>query len=131
MAPLSSAMDELMIGVVMMDDEFDWAEDLDAGRYNVFVAYCSDLPQTNEWREANRKAVVREIYCGQVARPYFSVLREHLQRAKAGAQAVGCSGMVDYISWFEEEAMACGTWLVEESRSRLRAAARQRGNLKE
>jgi hypothetical protein len=115
LAPLASLIDDIMIAVVMLDDEFDWADDLQAGRHNTFLAYCSELPQVPENRAAIRLAVLAEIYLGARARPFFAVIRGRLQGALPMAQAIGCRGLVDFIVWFDREVEACGTWLAQEA----------------
>ena len=122
--PLTAAVDNILIVKSMLDDFFDWAEDLEAGRYNVFIAYCSDLPQTSASRDANQHAVLKEIYFGETARPYFDILRNRLLIAKKIAQSVGCKGLSDFITWFDGEATACGTWLAGEVGERLREASK-------
>ncbi len=120
-AVLASVVDLVVSSVVLLDDEFDWVEDLEAGRYNAFVAYCSDLPQTDEQREANRQAVLQEIYLGQAARPYFDLIQERLQQALQTSRSIGCPGLSDFIVWYEREVTACGAWLAQEAKTQLRA----------
>ncbi|HEX5863902.1 MAG TPA: hypothetical protein VF014_06530 [Casimicrobiaceae bacterium] len=118
-------IDDIMVGVIMLDDEFDWAEDLQAGRYNTFVAYCSEMPQHRGNLAANRLAVLREIYLGRRAQPFFEVIRGRLRTALRTAEAIGFRGLVDFIAWFDHEVKTCGAWLhrsrqQHEGRERLR-----------
>jgi hypothetical protein len=121
--PLISAIEYLTIGVVMLDEQFDWAKDLEAGRYNTFIAYCSELPQTAPNRETNQEMILKEIYLRRSGQPYFDILCGHLQRARYWAAIVDCSGLVEYIEWFEKEARACGNYFTDTARSQLRDIA--------
>lgn len=116
---LGSATDDIMAGVVLLDDRFDWRTDLDAGRYNAFVAYCSDLPQIEEYRDANRRAVLEEIHFGKAAQPYFTVIAELAERARRNAEAAGCRLLARFAEWYAEEAVGCGVWLRNEAASRM------------
>jgi hypothetical protein len=120
--PLTSVLDQLLVGVVLLDDQFDWKADLEAGRYNAFVAYCSDLPQTDEWRETNRQAVLKEIYLRQAARPYFDLIRDRMQKAERSAQSTGCLGLRDFITWYKGEVTTCGAWLADKVEMQLSVA---------
>jgi hypothetical protein len=118
---LTSAVDQCMAALVLVDDEFDWAEDLAAGRYNTFVACCSDLPQSAEHREANHRAVLKEVYTGDAARAYFDAVRQRLRMARGSVQAFGCQWLSAFIDWYESEVTACGAWLEREAHARLLA----------
>jgi hypothetical protein len=131
--PLTSAVEYLTVGIVMLDEQFDWAKDLDASRYNTFVAYCSDLPQTGPHREANHAAILKEIYLGRSGQPYFEILCGYLQKARSWAAVAGCAGLVDYIDWFEKETRTCGSHFLETARAHIQAVAelyRNGGNLR-
>ena len=115
---LASAVDQCMAALVLVDDAFDWAEDLAAGRYNTFVACCSDLPQRDEHRQANHREVLKEVYTGGAVGPYFEAVQQRLTRAREAARAFGCEGLSTYVDWYESEATACGAWLQKEARAR-------------
>ncbi|MFI5006238.1 MAG: hypothetical protein ACHQKZ_02310 [Solirubrobacterales bacterium] len=118
---LALAIDQIMTGVVLLDDEFDWADDLEAGRYNGFVAFCSPLPQSDEHRSHNRLAVQRVIYDGAAARQFFEGIRQRLREAARTARAIGCAGLDAYLAWYDAEVGACGEYLAQEASGELRA----------
>lgn len=122
---LASALDHLLVGAVLLDHAYDWADDLAAGRYNAFVAYASPLPQVPGQEEANRRRVLEEIYLGEAARPYFNVLRKHVRTAIETTRAVDCADLSEYLLSFERQVVSYGERLANEARGRLRAAAEQ------
>ncbi len=119
-APLGVALDELLVGIVLLDDEFDWAQDIEAGRHNAFVAYCSHRPQTMEHRQANRRAVLKQIYLAEAAGPYFDLICDCLDHAARSAQAAACPGMYNFVTWYSKEVKECGRWLAEEAEAKMR-----------
>jgi hypothetical protein len=125
LTPLTSAVDYLLIATVLLDDAQDWAADLAAGRYNAFVAYASDLPQTPACREANQRNVLEEIYFGRTVRPYFDVATAYLRRALDATRPVGCIGLDGYLVRLADQVVACGTQMAAEARTRLTAAVEE------
>lgn len=119
----ANALDHLMVGVVMLDDLFDWVDDLDGSRRNVLVAYCSVLPQTEAHREANRQSVLRELYLGEAAAGYFEQLRDHLQEAHRWAIQADCDGLAEFIARYDQEVIACAGWVGDRATTALSAAA--------
>jgi hypothetical protein len=124
-APLTSAIGSLLIAAVLMDHAEDWVEDLGGGRYNALVAYASREPQVPENFEQNRLRVLEAIYLGGGARPYFELVRTHIQAAIGEAEKVDCPGLRDFLFWFERKALAYGERMAVEARARLRAASQQ------
>lgn len=122
-APLMAAIDYLMVSVVMLDEQFDWANDLEAGRYNVFVAYCSDLPQTEPNRAENHRLVLKEIYLHQSAHSYFNILYTFLQDARQQAVKADCTGLVEYLDWYEEEVHHCRARFTEMAQVQIQQMA--------
>jgi hypothetical protein len=122
---LTSAVDHLLVGAVLLDHARDWADDLATGRYNAFVAYASPQPQVPHQQEANRLRVLEEIYLGDAAGPYFDLARKHIQIAIEKARAVDCPGLSQYLISFESQTVTYGERLADEARARLRVAAEQ------
>ena len=120
--PLAAAVDDIMIAVEMLDATFDWLGDLDAGRYNCFVAYCSDLPQTEENLYGNRKAVLEEIHLGKAEKPYFELMCSSLARAAEAAESVPCSGLTDFALSLIDESRSCSGCMVEQATLRMNVA---------
>jgi hypothetical protein len=119
---LKAALDDLMVGVVMLDDQFDWAGDLAAGRFNVFVAYAARQRQTPDRAADNLRAVIYDICSGQGVRPYFDALHRRVARAAERAGAAHCDGLCRFITWFDDEARMCGEWLEARARGGIREA---------
>jgi hypothetical protein len=119
---LVSAVDDIMIAVEMLDATFDWLGDLDASRYNCFVAYCSDLPQTGEHRYGNRRAVLEEIHLGKAAKPYFELMCRRLALAAKAAENVPCPGLTDFALSLIDESRSCANCIVEQATLRINAA---------
>ncbi|HEY9246530.1 MAG TPA: hypothetical protein VIO11_06770 [Candidatus Methanoperedens sp.] len=96
--PLTIAIDHILIGVGMKDDILDWLSDLQAGRYNVFIAFCSDLAQTAEFRSANELAVLRAIYIDQKIDSFFDLILEHIFTAEKAAMLATSPKFCKFIS---------------------------------
>ena len=112
--PLDAALDGVMTGVVLLDDEFDWEGDLAAGRWNTFVAFCSRLPQAQANRVANRIKVLEAIHL-RAARGYFDLIDESLRGAKGIAEDLGVTGLAEHIEWYRAEVAACGQWTAQQA----------------
>lgn len=119
---VEEAADDLMIAVVMLDATFDWFEDLDGCRYNVFAAYCSNLPQTPENVQANRRAVLEELHLHGAAQPYFQIISERLARAVDAARRLGCPAVSEFAHSLADESRSCGSWAVEQATERINTA---------
>jgi hypothetical protein len=120
--PLAAAVDNMMIAVEMLDATFDWLGDLEAGRYNCFVAYCSDLPQAQEHIDRNRRAVLEEIHLGKAAKPYFDLMCGRLARAAEIAAKVPCPGLSDFALSLIDESRSCFNCMVEQATLRMSVA---------
>jgi len=120
---LVDAIDQLLVGAVLLDHALDWPEDLAAGRSNAFVAYASDLPQTAEHRDANRRRVLEAILLGHGARLYFTRIGGRLRAARRTAGALPCEGLASFAGWLDRQTAAYAARLRGEADARLRAAA--------
>jgi len=123
--PLALAVDHFLVGAVLLDHAKDWADDLEAGRYNVFVAYVSPQPQGPDQRESHRRAVLEEICLGQAARPYFDRIQKHVYIALEKAQAADCTGLRQYMQSFENQVVTIRDRLAGEAKAWLRMATEQ------
>jgi hypothetical protein len=121
---LEAAIDRLLAGAVLLDHAQDWSEDLAGGRANAFVAHFSDLPQTVEHRDANRRAVLEGILLGDAGQPYFARIGALLRSAEETAQAFQSAGLAAFLSWLERATEAYAAQLQDEARAQLRAAVR-------
>lgn len=123
--PLTSAIDHLLAGMVLVDHAADWMDDLEAGRYNAFVHSISSLAQTPEHRESNRQRVMEEIFLGSAARSYFDLAQRAVQQAIQLAAPVAGGDLLDYLRWFEGQVVAQGQGLADQARAALQRATQQ------
>lgn len=115
---LTDALDAMLVGQVLLDHVDDWREDLAGGRFNVFVAYASDLPQDAANGPANSRRVLALLMAGDPA-PYFQVVQRQVAAAQALAAQAGCSGLAQYAASLQNEAeLGCG-WLIDAARGHL------------
>jgi hypothetical protein len=105
--PLARALDHLLVAVVLLDDAFDWENDLRANRNNALVSFCSASPQTQENQEANRAAVLHGIYVDDVLPGYFAAARDRLRSAYLWCERARCRGLGAYATWYDTEIDAC------------------------
>ena len=101
---LAAAVDHWLTAAVLLDSARDWESDLAAGRYNPFVAYMTDGPQTPALAETNHEAVLEGIYLGDGGRGYFRCIRRHLAAARRGAAAY--PELTAYLAAFERTTLA-------------------------
>ncbi len=109
LAPLERATDDLMTGVVLLDDYFDWPHDLDAGRHNSFVAFCSELPQAKANRESNRRAVLHELCLADAASRFLGQITANIDSAYIAAREAGCEGLAHFAKWYWLECEQCAS----------------------
>lgn len=107
-------IDDLLVACVLLDHVYDWALDLKAGRYNTFVAYCSDLAQSEPNSESNREAVLKTLFAGDGGRPYLGCIHKYLDKASNGAASLRCDGLVEFIRILGEETSAYWSHLMFE-----------------
>lgn len=110
---LSTALDYALVAAVLFDHLQDWAQDLDAGRYNTFVAYASDLEQVQAQREANRAHVLETFYIGDRGRPYLELIRDQWKRAKDVTLAIEIPQFPQYLDALESRAICYYDSLIE------------------
>jgi hypothetical protein len=120
--PLAAGIDAWLAGAVLVDHADDWQADLEAGRPNAFVAFFA-APQGAHSPDADRQAVLEELYLGAAARPYFELAQEQFRRARETVRPVGCPELEAYLAWAEAQAARYAGELEQELRRRLRSAA--------
>jgi hypothetical protein len=111
---MDRALRDLFVGIVMLDDIFDWHDDLDAGRPNAFVRYVYGVEPGPVHRRDASAAVAKELYVGG-AHSYFEALLARLGDAHRHAVATECAGLAEYIRWYADEAAACGHYFVDRA----------------
>jgi hypothetical protein len=119
-AGLTTAVDHLLAAAVLLDHAGDWAQDLEAGRFNAFVAYA----QATSGR-AGRGGVVEEIYAGRSGGPYFALARRQVEIAREKSRPAGIPGLDRYLDWLEGEVDRSGRALARMARQRVQAATEQ------
>jgi len=118
---LTDALDTMLVAQVLLDHVDDWREDLAGGRFNVFVAYASDLPQDAANVQANSRRVLALLMMGDPG-SYFHVVQRQVARAQSLAAHVGCSGLAQFAASLQSEAeLGCGR-LIDAARSHLQQA---------
>ena len=122
---LCKSIDQILTGVVMADEVFDWMDDLENGRYNTFIAFCSDIDQTADFKETNELAVLEGIYLGQKAYAFFDIVLEYLSLAEQSVCPVSCVKFSQYIKCLKFEMQAHQTNLDEEILARMKEASKR------
>ena len=125
---LTLAVDNLLVSCVLLDHIYDWPQDIQADRYNAFVAYCSDLFQCSDNREANREAVLKKLYLKDIWKPYLDITQKFLAKAKNGAKLIGCHGLVEFITILGNETSNYSNWLKDEINNRKRTITKSSMN---
>lgn len=100
---LLDALDHMLIAQVLLDHLDDWMADLMAGRFNAFVAFLSDLPQTSQNRDANRRHALGELYLGEAGAAYVDLAIRHIRAARRYAEAIPSSGFARYLDYYATE----------------------------
>lgn len=108
-----------LAGAVMVDHAEDWQEDLEKGHYNALAAFLAPKGHL----QANRQAILEELYLGDAARPYFELARRQFQHARDCVSRSGLDELDEYLSWAEAETAAYSDWLAETVRQKLHEAA--------
>jgi hypothetical protein len=120
---LTGALDHALAATVLLDHLHDWAQDLQAGRYNTFVAYASDVPQVSAHRESNRMRVLEMFYIGDRGRPYLDLVRDQLKRAAEVKLPIELEQFARYLITLESRATAYYDSMIEGQRIVVRDAA--------
>jgi hypothetical protein len=137
-AGVTAALDALLVGVVMLDDFFDWPGDLSASRANSFIAHCvragagarpAAPPAAGAGWPAGpardlaacRRGLARAVYLDGAGGSFFRELRLRLAAAGSASRAAGCAGLTAYIAWYDAEVAACEAWHGEHVRARVAA----------
>jgi hypothetical protein len=103
---LALALDHALVAMVLLDHLHDWDQDLQAARYNTFVAYASDLAQVPAHREANRASVLEMLYLGDRGSPYMDRIRERSRLAGDVELPVDIPQFARYLGALEARATA-------------------------
>ncbi len=100
---LRLALDDFLIASVLMDHAHDWVDDLEAGRYNIFLAHASPFTPAPTQPETLRRNLLHTIFWGDGGQSYFALARTHLDRARSTVVSLGCARLNDYLAWCADE----------------------------
>jgi hypothetical protein len=116
--PLIECLDHLLAGAVLLDQVKDWAADLAAYRYNLFVAFATSRPQTAKYELDNRNAVLRAIGTGEVS-AYFDVLISRLVQAQVLAGQVASTPLAAHVQDYQDHVIRVQEQLDAAAAARL------------
>lgn len=85
---LERCLDEALEALVLFDHVGDWEADLDAGRWNAFVAALSNGPQGPEQRRLHRSKVFVALMTTDAVDAYFARIEHGLLRAATHAETL-------------------------------------------
>ena len=99
---LAACLDHALDALVLYDHVADWEIDLDAGRWNAFIASIASDPQIPAFRDRNRSAVLVSLLTTDAVTAYFARIEDEMQRAAALADAPGVSvrSLADHLRGF-------------------------------
>lgn len=86
--PVETCLDHALEALVLYDQVADWEADLDAGRWNAFVAASSPGPQVAEARDRHRATTFVAMLTGDAVAGYFGRIDDALLRATAIADTL-------------------------------------------
>ena len=85
---LERCLDLALEALVLFDHVGDWEADLDAGRWNAFVAALSSGPQAADRRRRHRSRVFAALLTTDAVDAYFARIEHGLLRAAAHAETL-------------------------------------------
>lgn len=94
---LNQLLDHAFIAAVLHDHAVDLDKDLRAGRWNLFVAAVSSLPQSRAREQANRKRVAQAWLTRASPREYFQATLKHVECAQQLNRALQIGGLEIYL----------------------------------
>lgn len=123
---LEGYLDHALEAMVLYDHVADWEADLDAGRWNAFVAGTSSGPQLPEHRERHRRAVLVAMMTTDAVAAHFARVEDGMLRAAALAETLGVPvpPLGAYFREFATSVNEQGTALQEHYRSLADRAAK-------
>lgn len=119
-ASLEQVLDHACIAAVLNDHALDCHADLDAGRWNFFVAAVSSYPQTADFQQANRARVAEAWSTSPLPRMYFNHITSEIERARALNRVPAVAA---YLDSFLTNAWRTHDMLVDHYHSHLEQAA--------
>ena len=116
---LLAGISYLLSGAVLIDHADDWQADLIAGRYNALAAFVS--PGAGDV-QADRQAILEELYLGSAERSYFELAQHQFRRARDYVHGLGVDELEDYLTRAEAETAAYSDKLADMKKFQLQKA---------
>lgn len=103
---LSAALDDWLLANVLLDHARDWQADLEAGRYNYFIAHTTAIEQIPSHSQAIRRHLLELTYLGDGGQAYFDFVLALLANAQVTARPAACTRLSLYLEWFAGQVKA-------------------------
>ncbi len=120
--PLTTLVNHILECAVLIDDVFDWIDDLEAHRYNVFIAFCSTLAQVSDNQFENQQRVLNELYLGKVIYRYFDLILERHHKAKKLSESLNIPKLDAFVDCLHDDITSYCEMLHEGAMSQLKVA---------
>ena len=91
-------LDHALASLALYDDLCDWDADLEAGRWNAFVASLVSLAQAPETRRRNRSAVLVALMVDDAASRGFGRVQADALKAAVLARAIGSPPLAEHLA---------------------------------
>ena len=105
---LERCLDHGLAALALYDDVCDWERDVDAGRWNAFVARVGVASQVPEQRDRNRAAVRVAMLTRGAAGEALERVRDEALRCSAAAAALGVEPLAAHFRWLADRAVEQG-----------------------
>jgi hypothetical protein len=106
---LERGLDHGLAALALYDDICDWEHDLEAGRWNAFIAGTAAGSQRPANRDRNRTAVLLAMVTRGAAGEAMARVRLEALRAADLAQRAGCEPLGAHFRWLAERAAGQGS----------------------
>jgi hypothetical protein len=117
-------LDHALIATVLYDHAVDCHADLRAGRWNLFAAACSNLPQTAAFEKENRLQLIQAWMSSEKPRSYFEHIGYHCGQARQLNREIGAPALEVYLAGFEMEIWQTFEALASQYHQHLEKATR-------
>lgn len=94
---IERCLDHALAAMVLYDHVQDWEVDLEAGRWNAFVAATGNSHDAAD-RERRRSSVLAAMMSGDAISRSFAVMHGELERAKVASDEVGVPALSAYLA---------------------------------
>lgn len=105
---IDRCLDHALVALARYDDLCDWEADLEAGRWNAFVASCGGMPQMRARRSTNRSRVLVAMMVGGAASRGFDAVAAEAREAARLARELGSEPLARHLIGLADRASAQG-----------------------